>query len=76
MGYQYAINGFGRIGRNVLRAHIEGAKTDIQIVAINDLASIEEAAFLLEHDTVHGRLKADIRHDETSLYINDLPPIR
>ena len=76
MGYRYAINGFGRIGRNILRAHIEGAKSDIQIAAINDLASIEEAVFLLEYDTVHGRLNAEIRHDDSAIYINDLPPIR
>jgi len=76
MSYNIAINGFGRIGRNILRAHIERSDKTIQIGAINDLAPIEHAAFLLEYDSVHGHLAADIRHDDSHIYINDLPPIR
>ena len=76
MSYNIAINGFGRIGRNILRAHIERADSAIRIVAINDLAPIEHAAFLLEYDSVHGHLAADIRHDDDHIYINDLPPVR
>ena len=76
MGMKFAINGFGRIGRNILRAKIEQGISSLKLVAINDLASIENAAFLLEYDSVHGKLGAKIRHDEHHLYINDLPPIR
>ena len=73
---KFAINGFGRIGRNIIRAKIERGISSLELVAINDLASIKNAAFLLEYDSVHGRLEAKIRHDERHLYINDLPPIR
>ena len=75
MSYSFAINGFGRIGRNILRAHIERGDQAIQLAAINDLASIEHAVFLLEYDSVHGRLQADIRHEGEYIHINDLPPI-
>ena len=51
-----AINGFGRIGRLVLRAALESGRRDIEFVAINDLAPIEQNAFLLEYDSVHGKL--------------------
>jgi len=59
---QVAINGFGRIGRNVLRALIETPRDDFQIVAINDLAPAETAALLLELDSTHGRLSCPISH--------------
>ena len=59
---QVAINGFGRIGRNVLRALIESPRDDFQIVAINDLAPAETAALLLELDSTHGRLACPISH--------------
>ena len=72
----FAINGFGRIGRNILRAHIERGDNTVQLAAINDLAPIDHAAFLLEYDSVHGQLDADIRHDDNHLYINDLAPVR
>lgn len=55
-----AINGFGRIGRLILRAAIEGGRKDLNFVAINDLGSAEVNAHLLTHDTVHGPLKADV----------------
>nr|MBQ0091519.1 erythrose-4-phosphate dehydrogenase [Candidatus Enterousia merdequi] len=51
-----AINGFGRIGRLVLRAALESGRKDIEFVAVNDLAPIEQNAFLLEYDSVHGKL--------------------
>ena len=54
MAVKVAINGFGRIGRNVLRAIIESGRTDIEVVAINDLASPEANARLLARDSVHG----------------------
>ena len=55
MTVKVAINGFGRIGRNVLRAIIESGRTDIQVVAINDLGPVETNAHLLRYDSVHGR---------------------
>ncbi|NBR04022.1 MAG: aldehyde dehydrogenase [Alphaproteobacteria bacterium] len=53
---QVAINGFGRIGRNILRAILESPRDDYSIVAVNDLAPVETAALLLELDSTHGRL--------------------
>ncbi len=55
MAVKVAINGFGRIGRNVLRAIIESGRTDIDVVAINDLGPVETNAHLLRFDSVHGR---------------------
>jgi glyceraldehyde 3-phosphate dehydrogenase len=55
-----AINGFGRIGRLILRAAIESGRKDLEFVAINDFGSAEVNAHLLAHDTVHGRLNVDI----------------
>ena len=61
---QVAINGFGRIGRNVLRALIETPREDFRIVAINDLAPAETAALLLELDSTHGRLARPVSHGD------------
>ena len=55
MTVKVAINGFGRIGRNVLRAIIEAGRSDIEVVAINDLGPVETNAHLLRFDSVHGR---------------------
>lgn len=60
MTAKLAINGFGRIGRCVLRAWVESGRDDIEIVAINDLAPIETSAHLLKYDSVHGRLAEDV----------------
>src|ERR1700744_741010 len=60
MSVRVAINGFGRIGRNILRAAIEAARKDIEIVAINDLAPIETNAHLLRFDSVHGRFPGEV----------------
>jgi glyceraldehyde 3-phosphate dehydrogenase len=60
MGVRVAINGFGRIGRNVLRAIVESGRTDLEIVAINDLGPVETNAHLLRFDSVHGRFPADV----------------
>ncbi|PPD28447.1 MAG: type I glyceraldehyde-3-phosphate dehydrogenase [Hyphomicrobium sp.] len=60
MAVKVAINGFGRIGRNVLRAIIESGRTDIDVVAINDLGPIETNAHLLRFDSVHGRFPGDV----------------
>ncbi len=60
MAVKVAINGFGRIGRNVLRAIVESGRTDIQVVAINDLGPVETNAHLLRFDSVHGRFPAKV----------------
>src|SRR6202161_4808119 len=60
MSVRVAINGFGRIGRNILRAAIEAGRKDIEILAINDLAPIETNAHLLRFDSVHGRFPGEV----------------
>ncbi|HEY8575679.1 MAG TPA: type I glyceraldehyde-3-phosphate dehydrogenase [Devosia sp.] len=60
MAIRVAINGFGRIGRNVLRAIIESGRTDIEVVAINDLGPVETNAHLLRFDSVHGRFPGTV----------------
>src|ERR1700726_2370982 len=60
MSVRVAINGFGRIGRNILRAAVEAERKDIEIVAINDLAPVETNAHLLRYDTVHGRFPGQV----------------
>jgi glyceraldehyde 3-phosphate dehydrogenase len=55
MAVRVAINGFGRIGRNILRAIVESGRTDIEVVAVNDLGPVETNAHLLRYDSVHGR---------------------
>ena len=60
MAVKVAINGFGRIGRNVLRAIIESGRTDIDVVAINDLGPVETNAHLLRFDSVHGRFPGTV----------------
>src|ERR1700752_3648073 len=60
MSVRVAINGFGRIGRNILRAGVEAGRTDLEILAINDLAPIETNAHLLRFDSVHGRFPGEV----------------
>ena len=60
MAVKVAINGFGRIGRNVLRAIVESGRNDIEVVAINDLGPVETNAHLLRYDSVHGRFPAKV----------------
>lgn len=60
MTVKVAINGFGRIGRNVLRGIIESGRTDIEVVAINDLGPVETNAHLLRYDSVHGKFPANV----------------
>src|SRR5450631_1803853 len=60
MTVRVAINGFGRIGRNVLRAIAEAGRTDIEIVALNDLGPVETNAHLLRFDSVHGRFPGEV----------------
>ncbi|MBN8916052.1 MAG: type I glyceraldehyde-3-phosphate dehydrogenase [Rhizobiales bacterium] len=61
MSVKVAINGFGRIGRNVLRAIIESGRTDIEVVAINDLGPVETNAHLFRFDSVHGRFPGEVK---------------
>ena len=61
MTVKVAINGFGRIGRNVLRAIVESGRTDIEVVAINDLAPVETNAHLMRFDSVHGRFPGEVK---------------
>ncbi|NLS43757.1 erythrose-4-phosphate dehydrogenase [BEV proteobacterium] len=70
MTIRIAINGFGRIGRSVLRALYEsGRRADISVVAINELASAEGMAHLLKYDTSHGRFAWDVRQECDQLYV-------
>jgi len=69
MTIRLAINGFGRIGRNILRALVEQGRDDMKIVAINDLSSTENLAHLLKYDSVHGRYPGKISFTENSLNI-------
>ncbi|GGI75334.1 glyceraldehyde-3-phosphate dehydrogenase [Shewanella hanedai] len=71
MSIRVAINGYGRIGRNVLRALYESEKDyPIQIVAINDLGDASINAHLTKYDSVHGRFNAKVEHDEEAIYVN------
>ncbi|MEM7613914.1 MAG: glyceraldehyde 3-phosphate dehydrogenase NAD-binding domain-containing protein, partial [Pseudomonadota bacterium] len=60
MTTKVAINGFGRIGRNILRALIESGRDDIEVVALNDLGPVETNAHLMRYDSVHGRFPGKV----------------
>ena len=66
MSIRVAINGFGRIGRMVLRAIVETERNDISVVAINDLAPPETNAHLLRFDSIHGRFQTRFSHAQGS----------
>jgi len=71
MAVKVAINGYGRIGRNVLRALYEGGRTsELQIVAINDLGDAESNAYLTRHDSAHGPFPFDVSVDGDSLVVD------
>ena len=69
MTIQLGINGFGRIGRNVLRAAVQNF-SDIQVVAINDLLEPEYLAYMLQYDSVHGRFKGEVKVEGNTLIVN------
>lgn len=69
MTIKIAINGFGRIGRGVLRAILERGMNDVEVVAINDLAPPENIAHLLKYDSVHGRLGAPVLIEGDTLFV-------
>ena len=70
MSHAIAINGFGRIGRGVLRAIVENKSSDMEIVAINDLTDPTTLAHLLKYDSVHGRFPGDVEVKDDSLVVN------
>ena len=70
MAIKVAINGYGRIGRNVLRAFYESGRKDIQIVAINDLGNAETNAHLTRYDTVHGKFPGTVNVEGDRLVVN------
>ncbi|MEL6618986.1 MAG: type I glyceraldehyde-3-phosphate dehydrogenase [Pseudomonadota bacterium] len=73
MAIKVAINGFGRIGRNVLRAIVESGRTDIEVVAINDLGPVETNAHLLQYDSVHGRFPVNVTTGADSIDVGHGP---
>ena len=73
MSVKVAINGFGRIGRNVLRGIIESGRTDIEVVAINDLGPVESNAHLLRFDSIHGRFPFEVTTTETTIDVGRGP---
>ena len=76
MTVKVGINGFGRIGRNVLRAIQESGRTDIEVVAINDLGPVETNAHLLRYDSVHGKFPAEVRVEGDSIIVGGGKPIK
>ena len=71
MSIKVGINGYGRIGRNILRALYEsGRQKEIQIVAINDLGDAQTNAYLTRNDTVHGRFRGEVTVDGDSMVVN------
>ena len=73
MAVKVGINGFGRIGRNVLRAIIESGRTDIEVVAINDLGPVDTNAHLMRYDSVHGRFPGTVTVDGDSIDVGRGP---
>src|ERR1700694_2747155 len=71
MAIRVAINGFGRIGRNVLRAIAESGRNDIEVVAINDLGPVETNAHLLRFDSVHGRFPGTVTVDGDTINLGN-----
>src|SRR6478736_4068415 len=73
MAIRVAINGFGRIGRNVLRSIHESGRTDIEVVGINDLGPVETNAHLLRYDSIHGRFPGTVTVSGDSIDIGRGP---
>ncbi len=70
MAIKVGINGFGRIGRNVLRSAVQNFGGDIEIVAINDLLEPDYLAYMLKYDSVHGRFDGDVQVEGSTLLVN------
>ena len=73
MTVRVAINGFGRIGRNILRSIIESGRKDILVVGINDLGPVETNAHLLRHDSVHGKFPSNVKVDGSNIDVGNGP---
>src|SRR3984957_9093482 len=73
MSVRVAINGFGRIGRNILRAIVENNRKDIEVVGINDLAPVATNAHLLRFDSVHGRFPGEVTVASDSISVGNGP---
>ncbi|MCI4677280.1 type I glyceraldehyde-3-phosphate dehydrogenase [Rhodoblastus acidophilus] len=73
MAVKVFINGFGRIGRNVLRAIVESGRTDIQVVGLNDLGSVETNAHLMRYDSVHGRFPGVVKVEGDTIDVGTGP---
>ncbi|MBZ5759021.1 type I glyceraldehyde-3-phosphate dehydrogenase [Rhizobium sp. VS19-DR104.2] len=76
MTVKVAINGFGRIGRNILRAIVESGRTDIEVVAINDLGPVETNAHLLRYDSIHGKFPASVKVEGDTIIVGNGKPIK
>ena len=76
MVFRVAINGFGRIGRLVLRAILEQKHTDIRVIAINDSGALETNAHLLRYDSVHGPFPFPVKIEDHHFLLPDLQPIK
>ena len=70
MSIKVGINGFGRIGRNVLRSAVQNFGNDIEIVAINDLLEPDYLAYMLKYDSVHGRFDGEVNVEGGALFVN------
>src|SRR6478752_403522 len=70
MAARVAINGFGRIGRNILRGIVESGRKDIEVVSLNDLGPAATNAHLLRFDSVHGRFPAEVKVDGDALVVD------
>ena len=70
MAIKVGINGFGRIGRNVLRSAVQNFGGEIEIVGINDLLEPDYLAYMLSYDSVHGRFKGEVSVDGNTLVVN------
>src|SRR5438045_7694992 len=68
MGVRVGINGFGRIGRNIFRACL-ASKSDLDIVAVNDITDAKTLAYLLKYDSIHGTLAEDVRDEEAAIRV-------
>src|SRR3954462_8290694 len=70
MALRVAVNGFGRIGRLVLRAIVESKRSDIVVVGVNDLGPVETNAHLLRYDSVHGRFPGEVRVEGDTMVVD------
>ncbi len=70
MTVKIAINGYGRIGRNILRAWFESGRDDVEIVAVNDLGDVSTNAYLTQYDTTHGNFQGEVEVDGDSMVVN------